>query len=137
MDKNRLDIRAAEVAESLKGFLRDLVGTVVETQAEHTNRLTESMRALGEALDARESQRESRVASDVSAKLTALRDDVRRLLQERDGATEQSVAAVVSQIQATFRAEMVTARHEIAEEVATANRSTFDVLMAEIKGVRR
>ena len=108
-----------------------------ETQAEHTNRLTESMRALGEALDARESQRESRVASDVSAKLTALRDDVRRLLQERDGATEQSVAAVVSQIQATFRAEMVTARHEIAEEVATANRSTFDVLMAEIKGVRR
>ena len=30
MDKNR-DIRAAEVAESLKGFLRDLVGTVSES----------------------------------------------------------------------------------------------------------
>ena len=70
------------------------------------------------------------------SRLKDLRDDVARLSKERDAAQEKACHAACDNATTTLREEAVRLHGDIAEEIATANRSTYDTLMAAIKGLR-
>lgn len=137
MDAKTLSIRASEVSESLKSLIRELAEALAQSQQSQDEKVTEAVRAATVRLDTSQSQRDSAVLEDVSSRLKALRDDVGRLSKDRDEAQEKAFQGALDNATTTLREEAAKLHGDIQEEIATANRSTYDTLMAEIKGLRR
>ena len=136
MDAKTLSIRAGEVSESLKSLIRELAEALAASQQGQDERVAEAVRAVTVKLDTSHSQRDSALLSDVSSRLQALRDDVGRLSKDRDEAQEKAFQGALDNATTTLREEAAKLHGDITEEIATANRSTYDTLMAEIKGIR-
>ena len=134
MDRQTLKARAKDVSATLSAFLQAQADALADEQAEQNVRLAEQMRSNSNKLDERQSARDSQVISDITDKTRALRDDVQRFGTERDEATAKTISATVDQIAATLREEQRIHRREITEEVAVANRATYEALEAMIRG---
>ena len=137
MDSKRLGQRAKEVAASHESFFRDLAEQCKAEFDEQSNRVKETLRQTIERLETDAAARDSGVIGDVADKLKALRDEVHRFGKDSSAAFEKAVDAATDQTFALIRAEAATARHEITEEIAVANRATHDALVAMIKGVKK
>ena len=134
IDRNTLDIRAREVSESLKSYLTNVTKAVSDHLDEHSIQQAESLRANAEKLDKNQSDRDSSVLKDVAEKTQAMRDDVQRFGKEREGAQGKMLEGAVEQAMADLRSEMADLHKQITEDIAAAVRSTYERLMAEIKG---
>ena len=137
MDRVSLKQRALDVSATLSGFLQSQADALADEQEEQNVRLAANLRSNSEKLDERQSARDSAVISDVAAKTKALRDDVQRFGAERDEATSKSITAAGEQLAATLREERAVHRREITEEIAVANRATYETLEAMIRQVKK
>ena len=137
MDRVSLKARAQDVSATLSAFLQAQADALADEQEEQNVRLAANLRSNSEKLDQRQSARDSSVISDVAAKTKALRDDVQRFGAERDEATTKSISAAVDQAMATLREEQRIHRREITEEIALANRATYEALEAMIRGIKK
>ena len=137
MDRPTLKARAKDVAATLSAFLDCQADSLADEQEEQNIRLAADLRSNSKKLDERQSSRDSLVITDVSDKTKALRDDVQRFGAERDDANAKSVSAAVDQAIATLREEQRINRREITEEIATANRATYEALEAMIRGIKK
>ena len=137
MDRVSLKQRSIDVSATLSAFLQAQADALADEQDEQNVQLAANLRSNSEKLDQRQSARDSSVISDVAAKTKALRDDVQRFGAERDEATAKSIGAAFSQAMATLREEQVSSRREITEEIATANRATYEALEAMIRGIKK
>ena len=137
MDRVSLKQRAGDVSATLSNFLQAQADALADEVEEQNVRLAANLRSNSEKLDERQSARDSQVISDVAAKTKALQDDVQRFGVERDEATGKSIGAAFSQAMATLREEQVVHRREVTEEIAVANRATFEALEALIRGMKK
>ena len=137
MDSRRLSARAKEVAASHESFFRDLAEQCKAEFGEQTILVKETLRQTIERLETDAAARDSGVVGDVAAKLKALRGEVQSFGSERDAAFKKLTESSAGQALATIRDEVSTARHEITEEIAVANRATHDALVAMIKGLKK
>ena len=137
MDIQRLKAQAESAGETLQSYLRAMADALEAEQTEYSVRQSEALRAADEKIDIKQAARDSAVISDVAAKLKALRDEVSKLTAELDSAAVSRMEAGDTQLHAKVRADIAKARAEVTEEIATAVRSTHDVLMAEIRGMRK
>ena len=62
---------------------------------------------------------------------------MQRFGAERDEAAAKSLTAAVDQAIATLREEQRIHRREITEEIAVANRATYESLEAMIRGMKK
>ena len=137
MDRPTLKARARDVSATLSAFLQTLADALADEQEEQNVRLAEQLRVNSNNLDERQSARDSSVISDVASKTKALRDDVQRFGAERDEATAKSITAAIDQLAAILREERSSDHREITEEIAVANRSTYETLEAMIREVKK
>ena len=137
MDSKRLEHRGKEVAASHESFFRDLTEECKREFDEQSNRVAETLRQTIEKLESDAAARDSGVVGDVAAKLKALRGEVQSFGSERDAAFKKLTESSAGQALATIRDEVSTARHEITEEIAVANRATHDALVAMMKGLKK
>ena len=137
MDRVSLKQRAGDVSVTLSSFLQAQADALADEVEEQNVRLAANLRSNSEKLDERQSARDSQVISDVAAKTKALHDDVQRFGAERDEAAAKSLTAAVDQLAATLREEQRIHRREITEEIAVANRATFESLEALIRGMKK
>ena len=137
MDRATLKARAKDVSATLSAFLQAQADALADDVEEQNVRFAADLRSNSEKLDERQSARDSSVISDVAAKTKALRDDVQRFGAERDEATAKSISAAVDQLAATLREEQRVNRREITEEIAVANRATYEALEAMIRGMKK
>ena len=137
MDRVSLKQRAGDVSATLSSFLQAQADALADEQEEQNVRLAANLRSNSEKLDERQSARDSAVISDVAAKTKALHDDVQRFGAERDEAAAKSLTAAVDQLAATLREEQRIHRREITEEIAVANRATYESLEALIRGIKK
>ena len=137
MDIQRLKAQAESAGQTLQSYLRCVAEALETEQTEYSVGQSEALRQADDKIDAKQAARDSAVISDVAAKLKALRDEVSKLTAELDAAAVSRMQAGDHQVLATMRADVAKARAEVTEEIATAVRSTHDVLMAEIRGMRK
>ena len=137
MDRATLKARAKDVAATLSAFLQSQADALADEQDEQNVRLAEELRVNSQRLDKHQSGRDSQVISDITAKTKALQDDVQRFGVERDEATAKSIGAAFSQAMATLREEQAAQRRYTTEEIATANRATYEALEAMIRGIKK
>ena len=62
---------------------------------------------------------------------------MQRFGKDSSASFEKYADAATDQTTALLRAEAATARHEITEEIAVANRATHDALVAMLKGLKK
>ena len=137
MDRVTLKQRAGDVSATLSAFLQAQADALADDQQEQTHFLHETLRVNSEDLDKRQSARDSAVISDVAAKTKALHDDVQRFGAERDEAAAKSLTAAVDQLAATLREEQRIKSRATTEEIAVANRATYESLEALIRGIKK
>ena len=137
MDRSTLKARAKDVSATLSAFLQAQADALADEQEEQNVRLSEQLRVNSQRLDKHQSGRDSQVISDVADMTRALRDDVQRFGAERDDAIGKSISAGDDQLAATLREELRIHRREITEEIAVANRATYEALEAMIRVIKK
>ena len=137
MDIQRLKAQAESAGQTIQSYLRAVAEALETEQTEYSTQQSEALRQADEKIDTKQAVRDSAVISDVAAKLKALREEVSNLTSELDSAAVSRMQAGDTQVLATVRADIAKAHADVTDEIATAVRSTHDVLMAEIRGMRK
>ena len=138
MDRVSLKQRSIDVSATLSAFLQAQADALADEQEEQNVQLAANLRSNSEKLDERQSARDSSVISDVAAKTKALRDDVQRFGAERDEATAKSISGCRRRRQWLLcERNRYLHRREITEEIAVANRATYEALEAMIRGIKK
>ena len=124
---------AREVSAAIERVFEGLAGAVSDDLHAAEQRVSEMLKAKSADLNRDAAERDKELVASVARKLQELRAEFIELVESIKEAHEARLVSVRSEILNEMRQGLANTRAALRDEIENANRSTHDLLLAEIR----